>query len=125
MTDARSRCQSMGDLQQFRNLPAAEKLRIIEQLWDDLAASGEPIALQDWHRTEAQKRAAELEAQPDIALTREELWNSISSTPDDVPVHDWQLDELEERAANLRKDPAAGLSWEEVKQRIRGRYGRR
>lgn len=68
------------DLQQLRDVPAVEKLRIVEQLWDDIGASDEPIVIQEWHKVEARMRAAELEARPDIALTREELWRRVDGT---------------------------------------------
>ena len=64
-------------LDQLRKLPIAEKLRIVEQLWDDIAASDEPLVLRDWHIAEAQRRDAELDANPDIALTREQLWKRV------------------------------------------------
>lgn len=70
------------DFQQLRNLPATEKLRIVEQLWDDIGAADEMIVVQDWHKVEARKRAADLDAQPDIALTREELWRRVDETDD-------------------------------------------
>lgn len=65
------------DLNDYRQLPISEKLRLVEQLWDDLAASGERIPLPDWHREEVERRAAELEADPSIALSREELWRRV------------------------------------------------
>ena len=66
-----------ADLAELRTLPAREKLRIIEQLWDDIAASDEPVIVQDWHRSEASRRAAELEANPAMALSRDELWRQV------------------------------------------------
>ena len=66
-----------ADLGQLRDLSTAEKLRIVEQLWDDIGASDEPVVVRDWHKTEARKRTAELDAQPDIALTRDELWRRV------------------------------------------------
>jgi len=65
------------ELDQLRKLPIAEKLRIVEQLWDDIAASDEPLVLRDWHVAEAQRRDAELDTNPEIALTREELWKRV------------------------------------------------
>ena len=65
------------ELDQLRKLPIAEKLRIVEQLWDDIAASDEPLVLRDWHIAEAQRRDAELDADPGIALTREQLWKRV------------------------------------------------
>ena len=62
---------------QLRKLSIAEKLRIVEELWDDIAKSDEPLILRDWHIVEAQRRDAELDANPDIALTREQLWKRV------------------------------------------------
>lgn len=65
------------ELDQLRKLPVADKLRIVEQLWDDIGESEEPLLVRDWHKEEAQRRAMELEAQPNSALTREELWKLV------------------------------------------------
>jgi putative addiction module component (TIGR02574 family) len=64
----------------FRDLPISEKLRVVEDLWDDIAASGERFPLPAWHREEAQRRAAELEADPSIAIDREELWHRVDDS---------------------------------------------
>ena len=65
------------DAEHLRHLPSTEKLRVVEDLWDDISASGERFPLPQWHREEAQRRAAELEADPSIALTRKELWRHV------------------------------------------------
>ena len=65
------------ELEELRKLPVAEKLRLVEQLWDDIADSGEPFPLQARHVEEAQRRAEELERNPEIAITREELWKQV------------------------------------------------
>jgi putative addiction module component (TIGR02574 family) len=72
------------DLGELRKLSATEKLRIVEQLWDDIGASDEPVVVQGWHEAEGRKRAAELQANPEIALTREELWQRVDGT--DAPI---------------------------------------
>jgi putative addiction module component (TIGR02574 family) len=61
----------------LRNLPPAEKLQIVEELWDDLADSSTPLPLPSWHLEEARRRAAELDADPSIAIDREELARRI------------------------------------------------
>jgi putative addiction module component (TIGR02574 family) len=68
------------EVEHLRQLPIREKLRVVEELWDDIAASGEPFPLPEWHREEAARRAAELEADPSIALTREEIWRGVEDT---------------------------------------------
>ena len=70
------------ELDQLRKLPIAEKLRIVEALWDDIAASDEMLVVRDWHIAEAQRRDAELDANPDIALTREQLWKRVDGLND-------------------------------------------
>lgn len=67
------------NLEELRKLSIAEKLRIVEQLWDDIGSSGEPFPLHQWQKDEAQRRAAELEANPEMALTREEVWRRVDT----------------------------------------------
>ena len=66
------------DLTDLRNLPVSEKLRIVEVLWDDIGASDEPIVLQSWQRDEAERRSAELKADPSKAIDRDELWRRVN-----------------------------------------------
>ena len=61
------------ELEHLRQLPIQEKLRVVEQLWDDIAASGERFPLPEWHREDAQRRVRELETDPSIAIAREDL----------------------------------------------------
>ena len=61
-------------LEELRKLPMADKLRIVEQLWDDIASSGESIPVHPDYVEEAERRAEELDRNPEIALSREELW---------------------------------------------------
>lgn len=66
------------DLTDLHNLPVSEKLRIVEALWDDIGASDEPIVLHAWQRDESQRRAAEMKADPSIAIDRDELWRRVN-----------------------------------------------
>jgi putative addiction module component (TIGR02574 family) len=65
------------DPEELRSLPIPEKLRLVEQLWDQIAAADDRSVLQPWHEEETQKRVRELERNPEIALTREELWKRV------------------------------------------------
>ena len=65
------------DISDLRNLPIAEKLRIVELLWDDISAADEPIGLQSWQFDEATRRSSELKADPSIAIDRSELWRRV------------------------------------------------
>lgn len=65
------------ELEHLRNLPIADKLRVVEELWDDIGRSEESFPLPAWHRVEADRRSAELDADPSISLSREELWSRV------------------------------------------------
>ena len=64
-------------LEQIQQLPIADRLSLVEQIWDGIGQSDEPLILRDWHKNEARRRAAELDADPGIAITRDELWKRV------------------------------------------------
>ncbi len=41
------------ELDQLRKLSVSDKLRIVEELWDDIGASDETLVLRTWHNDEA------------------------------------------------------------------------
>lgn len=65
------------DITSLRSLPVAEKLQIVTQLWDDIAASDEPVTLPPEVLREASRRSAELKADPSIAIDNDELWRRV------------------------------------------------
>ncbi len=65
------------DITNLRELPVADKLRIVTQLWDDIAASTEPIVVPPDVLEEASRRSAELRADPSIAIDDDELWRRV------------------------------------------------
>ena len=64
-------------LEQIQQLPVAERLRLVEQIWDGIGESEERLIVRDWHKDEARKRAAELREDPNLAITRDELWKRV------------------------------------------------
>lgn len=46
------------------DLTPAEKLRLVEDLWDDLAATPESVPIYQWQKDELAARKARLEAYP-------------------------------------------------------------
>lgn len=66
------------DVDGLSSLPAAEKLRIVELLWDQLGELSEPIPLPEWLDQEAVRRRDELLADPSAGLDHEEAWRRIS-----------------------------------------------
>ena len=63
-----------------RDLDPAEKLQLVEQIWDDLAAQETPLPLPDWARTEATRRRDEMLADPNLGSTHEEVWKRINDS---------------------------------------------
>ena len=67
---------------QIRNLGPAEKLRLVEQIWDDLAAEDAPLPLPDWAVLEATRRRDEMLADPNLGSTHEAVWKRINDSCD-------------------------------------------
>jgi putative addiction module component (TIGR02574 family) len=65
------------DITNLRDLPVADKLRIVTQLWGDIAASIDPVILPPDVVREASRRSAELKADPSIAIDDDELWRRV------------------------------------------------
>ena len=61
----------------IRDLRPSEKLRLVEQIWDNLAAEEAPLPLPDWAVAEAARRRDEMLADPNLGSTDEEVWKRI------------------------------------------------
>ena len=55
------------------DLSPAEKLQLVEDLWDDLAATPEAVPVQDWQKEELDRRRTTLKKNPTSGLTGEEV----------------------------------------------------
>ena len=75
-----------ADIDSLRNLPVADKLRVVTQLWDDIARSNRPIVVPPDVLNEAARRSNEMKADPSIAIDDEELWRRVDGN--DSPVSD-------------------------------------
>jgi len=58
-------------------LPVAERVRLVEAIWDSIAAAPEALPLTEWQREELDRRLAEFEADPDSGSTLEEVFARI------------------------------------------------
>ena len=65
------------EIADLRDLPVTDKLRIVTQLWDDIATSTEPVVVPQEVLHEASRRSAELKDDPTIAIDDDELWRRI------------------------------------------------
>ena len=55
------------------DLSPSEKLQLVEDLWDDLAAAPEAVPVHEWQKEELARRKANLMRTPTSALTWEEV----------------------------------------------------
>ena len=64
----------------IRDLQPFEKLRLVEQIWDDLAAEEATLPLPDWAVAEATRRRDEMLADPNLGSTHQEVWKRIDDS---------------------------------------------
>jgi len=64
------------DADELRSLPVAEKMRIVEMLWDDLGEATSPIPLPDWVDREAVRRRDEMR-DSSFGVSHDEAWRRI------------------------------------------------
>jgi putative addiction module component (TIGR02574 family) len=61
------------------DLSPPEKLQLVEDLWDDLAASPSAVPVHDWQKEELARRKANLMSKPGSVLTWDEVKNRVRS----------------------------------------------
>ena len=61
------------------DLSPAEKLQLVEDLWDDLAAMPEAVPIHDWQKQELARRKANLVKNPASGLAWEEVKRRVRS----------------------------------------------
>ncbi|RJP29295.1 MAG: addiction module protein [Candidatus Omnitrophota bacterium] len=61
------------------DLSPAEKLQLVEDLWDDLAAKPEAVPIYDWQKEEISRRKANLSQNPSSGLAWEEVKRRVRS----------------------------------------------
>jgi putative addiction module component (TIGR02574 family) len=61
------------------DLAPSEKLQLVEDLWDDLAATPEVVPVHDWQQEELARRKANLRQHPASGLPWEEVKQRVRS----------------------------------------------
>jgi len=56
-------------LDEILRLPPDERLRLVEDIWDSLAATADRMPIPDWHRQELDRRLADRTEQATLAWT--------------------------------------------------------
>ena len=68
----------MIDEAPLENLHVNEKLRLVTNLWDQIARSGQPITLPDVVFDDAARRIDEMATNPEACLTEDEMWRQAN-----------------------------------------------
>lgn len=61
------------------DLSPSEKLQLVEDLWDDLAATPQAIPVHDWQKEELARRKANLMKNPAAGLSWDEVKRRVRS----------------------------------------------
>lgn len=62
------------------DLSVAEKLQLVEDLWDDIAATLADVPVQDWQKAELDRRKAEFQSAPQAGQTWEHVKQRIRAS---------------------------------------------
>ena len=63
----------MNSTESIFDLSPAEKLQLVEDLWDDLAAAPNEVPVHEWQKQELARRKANLLKNPESGLSWEEV----------------------------------------------------
>lgn len=66
------------DMQEILKLSVSERLRLVESIWDSIAASADTLPLTDAQRQELDRRLVEYRSNPRAGRTWQEVRDSLS-----------------------------------------------
>ena len=66
-----------GLIAEILALPVAERVRLVEAVWDSISAVPEELPLNQWQKEELDRRLAEFETDPDAGSSLEEVFARI------------------------------------------------
>ena len=65
-------------MSQLAQLPASERLGLVQDLWDSISESRDQMPIQDWHRELAKARLADFDGQDgEYGLSRDQVWQQV------------------------------------------------
>lgn len=65
-------------MSQLGQLPASERLHLVQDLWDSINESRDEMPIQDWHRELIKARLAEFDGrEDDFGFTRQQIWRQV------------------------------------------------
>lgn len=66
------------DTSSLQSLPTDQKIKLVFEIWDEIAASDAPIVLSDNVISEIDRRCSELDAAPSLAIDEDEMWRRVN-----------------------------------------------
>jgi putative addiction module component (TIGR02574 family) len=66
------------DTSNLQNMPTDQKIELVFKLWDQIVDSAPPIVLSSSVIAEMDRRCAELDADPSIAISEDEMWRRVN-----------------------------------------------
>ncbi|RPH52988.1 MAG: addiction module protein [Desulfobacteraceae bacterium] len=69
---------NLNDISIF-DLSTPEKLQLVEDLWDDLAASPAEVPVHEWQKEELTRRKANLKSKPSSGVSWDEVKHRLRS----------------------------------------------
>ncbi len=65
-------------MQNLQGLSVAERLELVQDLWDSIDAASEQLPVQEWHRQLVQARIAQSTGnREELGLTRDQVWQQV------------------------------------------------
>lgn len=62
----------------IRDLPVADKMLLVQRIWDDLSSTSDFVPLPQWALSEALRRRDDMRANPALGKTHDEVWARIN-----------------------------------------------
>ncbi len=74
----------LADFPGIRDLSTEEKLRLVEELWEDIRSSSDRSSYEQRLKEEIDRRLAKFDADPDYGRTAEEMRERVRKALDDA-----------------------------------------
>ena len=70
-------------MHELSQLPASERIDLVQELWDSIGESREELSIQEWHRELVKARLADFDGREDQrGLSREQVWQQVDERRD-------------------------------------------
>ncbi len=65
-------------MNQLSQLSVAERLELVQQLWDSIAESRDRLPINEWHRELVNARLSDFDGrEEELGLSREQVWKQV------------------------------------------------